>query len=148
MKMKRKFFAVLLLAASLSFAAGCNDPYGACAKAGADIGAGIAQGMQTADALRQQGIITPAEESNVLGYLEFANTADKAFLICVSAAHAGGNKAGTFTACAQDFNTALNNPAQLTLIHVSNTAGSQTVSTIINGITTGVSAVITALGGA
>lgn len=141
----KKVFPVLFL---ILFLIGCKDPYGACVKASADIGTGIAQGMKTVDSLRVQGLITPAEESNVLDYLEFANGADKAFLTCAQTAHTSGTKAGSFTACATGFNTSLNNPTELALLHVSNSQGSQNVSIIVNGITTGVSAVATALGGA
>lgn len=127
---------------------GCKDPYGACVKASADIGTGIAQGMKTVDSLRVQGLVTPAEESSVLDYLEFANTADRAFLTCAQTAHTSGSKAGSFTACATGFNSSLNNPTELALIHVSNAQGSQNVSIIVNGITTGIAAVSAALGGA
>jgi hypothetical protein len=138
----------LLLVSALFFLIGCKNPYGACVKAGADIGVAIGQGMHTVDALRQQGIISPAEESNVLGYLEFANIADKAFLTCSETAHTSGNKAGSYTSCAATFNQTLNNPTQLALIHVSNASASQQVSTVVNGITAGVTAVSAALGGA
>lgn len=142
--MKRVFSALLLCLCLM----GCKDPYGACVKASADIGTGIAQGMKTVDSLRVQGLISPQEESNVLDYLEFANGADKAFLTCAQTAHTSGTKAGAFTACATGFNASLNNPTELALLHVSNAQGSQNVSIIVNGITTGVSAVATALGGA
>lgn len=135
------FVALLLLV-------GCKDPYGASAKAGADIGTGIAQGMNTVSQLQQQGTISAAEALNVLGYLEFANKGDEAFISCVQTAHTAGNKAGTYTACAQAFNTTLNNPTELALIKVSNSAASANISTIVNTITTAVAAVETALGGA
>lgn len=126
----------------------CADPYGSCVKAGAAIGSAIGQGMNTVANLAQQGTITPTEALNVLGYLEFANKGNEAFLTCVSAAHTAGNKAGSFTACATAFNSTLNTPAELALIHVSNTTASQTVSTIINGVTTATAAIAAALGGA
>ena len=66
--------------------------------------------MKTVDSLRQQGLVSPAEESNVLDYLEFANKADEAFKSCADTAHTAGSKAGSFTACATTFNTSLNNP--------------------------------------
>jgi len=145
--MIRKLSVVLTLAALISLG-GCKDPYGAAVKAAADIGTGIAQGMKTVDSIRQQGLITPAEESNVLDYLEFANKADEAFQSCVDTAHTSGSKAGSFTACATAFNTSLNNPTELALLHVANTTASQNITTIINGITTGVNAIIAGLGGA
>ena len=139
-----KLFAVL---AALLVLISCKDPYGSCVKASADIGNTIAQGMKTVDAFRVEGVISVQEESNVLDYLEFANKADASFLSCVQTAHAGGAKAGTFTACAQGFNTALNNPQELALLHVSNPQGSANVSTIVNGITTAVGLILTGLGG-
>lgn len=145
--MLKKLVLGIALAASLG-SAGCKDPYGACVKASADIGAGIGTGMHTVDQLRLQGAISVAEESNVLGYLEFANLANKDFEICVSTAHTSGNKPGTYTFCAQAFNTTLNNPTQLALIRVGNNAASQQISTIVNGVTAAVAAVTTALGGA
>ena len=140
--------SVLAVLAVCFTVAGCKNPYQACLKASIDIGTGIAQGMKTVDGLRQQGVISPAEESNVLDYLEFANKADGAFLTCVDTAKTSGSKSGAFTACATAFNTALNNPTELALLHVNNTQASQNVTTIINGITTGVQAVIAGLGGA
>lgn len=128
--------------------AGCKHPYQACLKASIDIGTGIAQGMKTVDGLRQQGIITAAEESSLLDYLEFANKSDGAFLTCADTAQTAGSKSGAFTSCATTFNTSLNNPTELALLHVSNPQASQNVTTIINGITTGVQAVIAGLGGA
>lgn len=144
--MKRKLYLALASAAMLILI-GCSDPYGACVKAGADIASGIGQGMQTVDGLRQQGLVTSPEEQNVLNYLEYANKGDQAFLTCVSAAHTSGSKAGSFTACAQSFNSTLNNPQALLLVHVTNTTASATVSNIVNGVTSGVSLVITQLGG-
>lgn len=141
----RKLGPVLILCC---FLLGCKDPYGACVKASADIGTGIAEGMKTVDSLRVQGLISAQEESNILGYLEFANTADKAFLTCAQAAHTSGSKAGSFTACATAFTTQLNNPSELALIRVSNAQAEQDVTVIVNGVTTGVAAVLTALGGA
>jgi len=141
----RRILAVAFLAIAL---VGCKDPYGASAKAAADIGTGIAAGMSTLSGLEQQGLITPAETLNVAGYLEYANKGDEAFITCIDTAHTSGSKPGTFTACAQAFNTTLNNPTQLALIHVSNAKASQTVTVIVNGITTAVSSIIAGLGGA
>lgn len=128
--------------------AGCKHPYQACLKASIDIGTGITSGMKSVDQMRQQGLISAAEESSLLDYLEFANKADGAFLTCADASQTAGSKAGSFTACATTFNTSLNNPSELALLHVSNTQASQNITTIINGITTGVQAVIAGLGGA
>lgn len=145
--MKRSNKWVCLLPAVLLLIS-CRDPYGSSAKAGADIANGIAQAFSTIDQLRVQGTITPAEELNVANYLKFANDGDKAYLSCVSTAHVNGNKAGTYTACATSFNTALNNPTELALIKVSNTSASQTIGVIVNGLTAGVNAIVTGLGGA
>jgi|SRR6185437_1410135 len=143
--MKRAIL-VPILAVALLAVAGCKDPYGACVKADSDIAQGIASGLSTVSQLNAQGVLSNTEALNVAGYLEFANQADEAFGNCVEAAHTS-SKAGAFTACAQTFNTSLNNPTELTLIHVSNPQGSANVSIMVNGITTGVSAIITALGG-
>ena len=140
----RKFLVIPLLLLLTA----CSDPYGACVKAGADIGTGIGQGMHTVDQLRVAGVISPSEESNVLGYLKFANDGDKAFLVCVQAVHTAGAKGVSFTSCAQDFNTSLNNPSELLLIHVNSQVASQNISVIINGIATGISSLEAALGGA
>jgi hypothetical protein len=137
--------AVLLVGVLLLI--GCKDPYGACVKASADIGTGIAQGMKTVDSLRVQGLISAQEESTVLDYFEFANGADKAFLTCAQTAHTSGSKAGSFTTCANTFNSSLNNPQELSLLHVSNPQASQNVNLIVNGVTTAVTAIVSALGG-
>ena len=138
----------MLLVLPLILLCGCKDPYKACAQAGADIGQSITAGFSTVTNLEQQGLISKTEAANVAGYLEFANKADEAFLTCAQTAHTAGSAAGSFTACAQTFNTTLNNPAELALIKVSNTQASQTITTIINGVNAGISAVETALGGA
>ena len=142
--MKRLFPAL----AVLILLCGCKDPYGASIKAAADIGTGIAQGMKTVDSLRQQGLISAAEESNVLDYMEFANKADEAFQSCADTAHTAGSKAGSFTACATGFNSALNNPTELALLHVGNAQASQNISVIVTGVTTAVNAIVAGLGGA
>lgn len=138
------FLALLALA---SMGVGCKDPYGASEKAGLDIATSITGGMKTVDSLRVSGLITPVEETNILGYLEFANKADEAFVTCAQQAHTAGSKAGAYTACAQTFQTTLNNPTTLALIHVANSTASGEIQTIINGVNTGITAVITALGG-
>ena len=125
----------------------CRDPYGACEKAAADIGTGIAAGMKTVDSLRVSGVITTQEETNVLGYLKFANDANGSFGTCAQAAHNAGSKAGSFTACAQVFSTTLNNPTELALIHVGSPQAQAEITTIANGVTAGVSAILAVLGG-
>lgn len=143
----KRLLLFLTLLAIVPFVSGCKDPYGACVKADADIAQAISSGFVTVSQLQQSGLISPQEALNVANYLEFANQADAAFGTCAQTAHTAGSRAGAFTACATTFNTALNNPTQLALLHVSNPKASQNVTTIVNGITTGVSAVITALGG-
>jgi hypothetical protein len=140
----RKRFAVLLLGLLLF---GCSDPYGACEKAALDIANGIAAGMKAVDQLRVAGTISVQEETNILGYLEFANKGNGAFGACAQAAHTAGSKAGSYTACATDFQKALADPAQLALIHVSNPTAQQNVQIIVAGVNTGVSAILAALGG-
>ena len=143
--MKRFLILPLLLCLSL---AGCKDPYGGASKAGQDIATSITQGMQTVSQLAGTGTVTQIEALNVLGYFEFANKADEAFLTCVSGAHAGGNKPGTYTACASAFNSSLNTPSELLLLHVVNPSASATISTVVTGLSTAVTAITTALGGA
>jgi len=126
--------------------AGCKDPYGAAAKADADIAQGISSALVTVASLQQQGLITSAEALNVANYLEFANQGDEAFGACIQVAHTTG-KAGAFTACAQAFNSTLNNPTELALIKVNNPQASANISAVVTGFTTGVSTVIAALGG-
>lgn len=141
--------AMVLLAVTLTFGvAGCKDPYGACEKGAADIGQGIAAGMQTVDQLRVSGIITVGEETQVLGYLKFANDANGAFAVCAQQAHNAGGKGGAYTSCAQTFSSALANPAELALIHVTNPNAQATIQSIATAITTGLNTVVTALGGA
>lgn len=143
--MKLKLFLAI---AVLALCTGCKDPYGATAKASSAIGESISQGMNTTSQLVSQGTITSTEALNVLGYLEYANKANEAFDTCISAAHTGGNKPGTYTACAEAFNQNLNNPAQLALIKVGNTTASQTITTVVDAISAGVSTIESALGGA
>jgi hypothetical protein len=141
-KGKWAIFAVLVM-----FLGGCSDPYGACEKAAADIGSGIGAGMKTVDGLRVQGLISVQEETNVLGYLKFANDANGTFASCAQTAHTSGSKAGAFTSCAAAFSGTLNNPSELALLHVGNSQASQDIQTIVNGMVTGITAVTTALGG-
>jgi hypothetical protein len=141
-----KTFLIVPALIVLSFI-GCKDPYGACVQGSSVTAQAISQGMTTVDALRKQGTITVAEESQALDYMEFANKADGAFLSCAQEAHTNGNKAGTYTACANTFNTALNNPTELALLHVSNASASQTLNTIVLGLTAGVNSLVAALGG-
>lgn len=140
-------FAIAAIVAMLGVA-GCKNPYGACAKAGADIASGIGKGMTTVQDLEAQGVISATEAINVLGYLEYANKADEAFLTCVASAHGTPAKSGAFTACAQAFNSTLNNPSQLALIHVNDSAASSTVSLIVQSVSTAVTAIVAGLKGA
>jgi hypothetical protein len=136
----------ILLFVSLHLFA-CKDPYGASEKGAADVAGSIGAGMKTVDSLRVAGLISTSEESSILGYLEFANTADKAFGTCAQQAHTAGSKPGAFTACAQTFSTALANPQELELIKVSNAQAQAQIQTIISEVTNGVGTLITALGG-
>lgn|SRR5690348_2070220 len=141
----------LAVLAALGFCiaiAGCKDPYGGCAKAGADIAQGVSTGLATVASLQQQGEITSAEALNVAGYLEFVNKGDEAFLSCVQTAHINGNKPGTYTACTATFNTTLNTPAELALVKVGNATASATINTIVTGFSTAVTLIQTQLGGA
>lgn len=148
--MTKRNHALIAIAALVALlgVAGCKDPYGACAKAGADIASGIGKGMTTVQDLEAQGVISATEAINVLGYLEYANKADEAFLSCVASAHGAIAKSGAFTTCAQTFNLTLNNPTQLALIHVNDSAASSTVSLIVQGVTAGVTAIVSGLKGA
>ena len=141
--MKRLFLAVVL-AASL---AGCKDNYGACEKAAVDIGNGITAGMKTVDGLRVAGLITVQEETNVLGYLKFANDANGAFGACAQNAHNTKSRAGAYTSCAQTFQLTLTDPKELALIHVGSAQAQQNIQIIVDGVSTGITALLTALGG-
>ncbi len=143
----QKQILVIVLAFSMVAVAGCNDPYGASEKAAADIGASIGAGMKTVDGLRVAGVISPKEESSVLGYLKFANDANGAFGNCAQQAHVSGSRAGAFTACAQILLTALNNPQEMALIKVGNAQAQQEIQTVVLAIITGVNSVVAALGG-
>jgi len=136
-----------LFLCSLMLLAGCADPYGACEKGALDVGNGIAAGMKTIDQLRASGAISIQEETNVLGYFEFANKADGAFGACAQAAHTAGSKSGSYTACVQIFQTALASPQQLALIHVTNPTSQQQIEAVVSGLTIGATAILTALGG-
>lgn len=143
--MLRSVLIVSVLALALC---GCKDPYGGCAKAGADIAQGVSAGLSTVSSLHQQGEITSAEALNVAGYLEFVNKGDDAFLACVHTAHIGGNKPGTYTACVTTFNQALNTPSELALVKVSNAQATTTINAIVTGFNTAIVAIQSALGGA
>lgn len=145
--MKRYLALVPLAVFLIAAPGGCKDPYGAAVKAGADIAEGISKGMTTIDSLRVDGLISPQEESNVLGYLKFVNDGDGAFLTCVDTVHKASSKVGAYTACAQTFASTLNNPQELGLIHVSNANASITIKSIVDGVATGINAVIAGLGG-
>ena len=145
--MFKRIFTVGALFACLLLI-GCKDPYGASAKAGADITSGIAQGMNTVAGLETQGQISGAEAANILGYLEFANKQDEAFLTCVAAAHAAGGVKGSYTACVTAFAATINSPSELALIHVNNPDAQANVEAVVNGITSAVAAINAALGGA
>jgi hypothetical protein len=144
---KRLSLALIVLTATVFMAACPKDPYGACEKAAADVGTGIGQAMKTVDTLRVNGEISPAEESNVLGYLEFANVANGSFSTCAQQVHTAGTKVGGYTACVNTFSTALANPQELALIHVTNPSALQEIQNLVNGLSTGLTALTTSLGG-
>ena len=143
-----RYWFLFPILALLITVTGCADPYGACVKAGADIATGIATAMQTVDATQQNGYITPKEELNVVGYLEYANKADEAFLSCASTAHTAKSVKGSYTACASAFSDSLNNPAELDMIHVVNPSAQATVTSIVNTIVNSAGAIVSGLGGA
>jgi hypothetical protein len=140
----------LLIASTLVMLSfiGCKDPYGAAAKADADIAQAISSGFVTVTQLRQQNLLSPQEALNVANYLEFANLGDEAFGTCIAAAHTAGSKAGTYTACATAFSAKLASPSELALIKVSNPNSQQTVQGIATAVSAGVASLVTALGGA
>jgi len=142
--MSKRLAVVLGLALALG---GCADPYGACEKGAADIATGISGGMKDVDALRVAGLISVQEETDVLGFLKYANDADAAFGKCAQSAHTAGTKTGAFTACAQVFATTLNDPQQLALIRVTNAKSQAKIQEIVNSVTTGITALLTALAG-
>jgi hypothetical protein len=145
--MKRIYLFFVMTFAVIGLSS-CSDPYGAVVKAGANIAAGITAGDNTVLQLEQSGTITKQEAVNVLGYLEFANKADEALLTCATTAKATGSAKGSFSACTTAFANTLNNPAELALIHVSNSGAQTTVTAIVNAISAGASLLATSLGGA
>lgn len=138
---------IIVLAVAVLFISGCKDNYGACVKAGYDIASGISTAMQSVDLAEQAGYMTQAEERNVVGYLEFANQADKVFVSCAQTVHESKSKAASFTGCAQQLEDTLNNPANLALIKVGNAAQQQNITTIVNTMLKAVGDLITGLGG-
>lgn len=143
--MKKKLYVVLAVFAL--FLGGCADNYGASEKAALNIGNGIAAGMKSVDALRVNGQISVQEETNVLGFLKFLNDGNGAFAACAQAAHNAGSKAGAYTACASTFQATLSNPQELALIHVNNPTAQQDVQLIVAGLNTGITSLLTGLGG-
>lgn len=148
MKTATRFCMIAILCVASLGLSSCKDPYGSSAKAGADIAQSITGAFNTISQLEQQGLITPHEAVNAAGYFEYANKADEAFLTCVAAAHTAGGIAGSFTSCATAFNTSLNNPTELALLHISNTKASGNISVIVNGLTAAAQLIITQLKGA
>ena len=138
---------IFILATAMLLLSGCKDPYGACVKSGYDIASGISTAMQSVDLAEQAGYLTAAEERNVVGYLEFANQADKVFVSCAQTVHQSKSAASSYTGCAQQFEDTLNNPANLALIKVGNATQQQNITTIVNTMLKAVGDLITGLGG-
>jgi hypothetical protein len=128
---------------------GCTqDPYGASAKLGQDIAVGIGGAMTTVDQMHSTGLITGAEESNILGYMQFANVADGAFLVCVGKAHAATTPApGVFTACVNAFNSSLNIPSELALLKVANPSAQTQINSVVTPVAAAITTLLTFLGG-
>lgn len=141
--MKKLFF----LAVAVLFISGCKDNYGACVKAGYDIASGISTAMQSVDLAEQAGYLTAPEERNVVGYLEFANQADKVFISCAETVHTSKSAASSYTGCAQQFESTLNNPANLALIKVGNATQQQNITMVVNTMLKAVGDLIAGLGG-
>jgi len=136
--------AVILCAESLT---GCKDPYRATQQASADIATGVTQGNSTVDQLRIDGLISPAEEADSLGYLKFVNDANGAFSRCATAVHQHQGPSVSFTSCAQTFQTALQNPQEEALLHVTNPSAQQRIDLIAGAFVSAASTLIAALGG-
>ena len=160
MNRHRAKYAVAFLLAVAALLAACGpknisanpptqggDAYTYCVKAASTTAIAINKAMPLIDQTRQNGLISTQEETAILGYFKFANDADSAFLTCVQAAHSGGGVAGAFTACANTFTASLNNPQELALIHVSNSAGQANVNAIVQGVVAAVNLIVTNLGG-
>jgi hypothetical protein len=111
------------------FTTGCpaNDPYGVGAKAALDITDTIHTGATAVDQLRVDGTITKDEEKSALGYMNALNDADAAFGSCVKAAHTAGGKAAAVISCGSSFATAIQNPALLAEVHITNPKSQATV---------------------
>ena len=140
-----KLTAVIVFALLAMFS--CKDPYGACEKASADVASGITGGFNTVNQLQQSAQVSPQEAANIYNYLKFANDANGAFSVCAQQAHTAGSKAGAYTACSTTLTAALNTPSELALLHVSNPNSQQAVEAIVNTANTGISGLVTALGG-
>lgn len=140
----RKLF--LLLVIPVLLLCSCADPYGTSAKLAQDVFVSVNQANTTVDNLQKQGIISPAEERNILDYTASVNTLDVVYLNCVVAAHTAGT-AGGFTACAQTLAASMGNPSTLAALHISNAAHQGEVTAVAQGIVTLVTVTVTALGG-
>lgn len=125
---------------------GCKDPYGACEKAALNIGNGISAGMKATDDLRVAGKISVQEETNILGFLKFANDGNGTFASCAKQVHDSGAKTG-YTVCANQLQTLLSDPKELALVHISNQNSQGEVMAIVEGLSGGVNTLLIALEG-
>jgi hypothetical protein len=142
-----KVFTVTILMVALLFASGCQQSaYRICAKGTDDVAQAINQGITVTDQLRVSGLITPAEERDVLGYYSTANALNAQFQACVANAHAAGNAVNAFSACATTLLNGVKFPAFLTALHVVNPDAQAKVNTYANALQAAITGIIVALG--
>lgn len=143
--MKRILIATCLLAI---VTLGCNATAGdIAAKANLDIASAINSVVTSANQLYTAGGITSTEDRSILTWSQTVNTLNGTFGTCVSAATAASSKAAGFTACADTFLTAAENPTVLAELKVSNPNSQATITgiavTIQAGLTTAISSLQT-----
>jgi hypothetical protein len=123
-----------------------STPYGIASKLADDVALSINQGDALVDAWRVQGILTSADERNILGWSNLANTVNIQYIACIRAVHLQ-SAAGGFSGCAKSLSSGLGDPATLTALHISNPKSQGNVTQIAQDIVGLVTGAITALGG-
>lgn len=129
----KKFLGIILaVAMSVCFTAGCKDNFGAAVKTSAAIGKGIAQAETDTDGLAKLGLITAAEEKNVLDYFNAANVLNGQFQSCLASVKAADGKTTAILSCVNLFASGLSDPKELALLHVENPRAQAKVQTFIS----------------
>jgi len=125
----------------------CSDPYKDSLRVGDVITSTVPDAMKTVVDIRTAGLITKDEAGNALDYIHFVDLADRPYIQCVQDVHTS-SKVGGLTSCANDFLSQLNDPAKLALIHVSESQGQAKLNVLIGTLTTGLTTLVSSLGGA